>query len=540
MQQFKYNLLARTSVAALAAAALAAATPAQAQTQAYGAGATLPSLVLSELFDCYGLPPGVPPDCPSQINPNAQFSYNSVGSGRGIVSWLSHSPNIAVQGTSLTAFPNHNFSVSEAAITTSQLSAYNNGGSVTQSGITVTLVAPGVVPGPGQFANPRELYGPAIQIPIAGAAVAIAYDRVYRRLRTTQNGPIVDYSYNNQFPRSNDSGGIRLDRAAYCRIFAGVIRRWDDPALTALNNGVPLYPGKDEDGNADPGPLVTPRIELAVRGDSSGTTALFTRHIAEVCEAEGFFNNLFPPGFSTNFPGIPTSFSPSLAPEECRSVTSSIYPDSRIVAAQGNENVSFCTDTRKPKKAAGSERTNFRISYLSNDFVRPYVDQAPFSSYRINSFTLRNSSGNFVAPTPGAITAALGAQTPPAVGPDRANPINWVAAPGAVAGAGVNPVADPSAANAYSIVGTPNLLLYTCYNGQALTDIFARTSPSPIGFLNWLYTSSAAGNILADSGFAALPSALSTEIRNTFATPGDAQDLFIRPGPVVGLCTSGG
>ena len=58
---------------------------------------------------------------------------------------------------------------------------------------------------------------------------------------------------------------IRLPRDVYAAIFAGAIRRWDDPRLTAVNPGV-KFPRRD--------------IAIVVRLDSSGTTAAFTRHLA--------------------------------------------------------------------------------------------------------------------------------------------------------------------------------------------------------------------------------------------------------------------
>ena len=61
------------------------------------------------------------------------------------------------------------------------------------------------------------------------------------------------------------TGEIRLPRDVYPEIFAGTIRRWNDPRIQAANPGV-RFPNRD--------------IAVVARLDSSGTTAAFTRHLA--------------------------------------------------------------------------------------------------------------------------------------------------------------------------------------------------------------------------------------------------------------------
>jgi phosphate transport system substrate-binding protein len=60
---------------------------------------------------------------------------------------------------------------------------------------------------------------------------------------------------------------IRLPRDVYVAIFARSIRRWNDPRIQAANPDV-HFPARD--------------IAIVGRGDSSGTTAAFTRHLAVV------------------------------------------------------------------------------------------------------------------------------------------------------------------------------------------------------------------------------------------------------------------
>ena len=63
------------------------------------------------------------------------------------------------------------------------------------------------------------------------------------------------------------TGEIRLPRGVYADIFAGVIRRWNDPRIQTANPGV-RFPARD--------------IAIIARLDSSGTTAAFTRNLAAV------------------------------------------------------------------------------------------------------------------------------------------------------------------------------------------------------------------------------------------------------------------
>ncbi len=63
------------------------------------------------------------------------------------------------------------------------------------------------------------------------------------------------------------SGRLRLSREVYESIFAGRIRRWDDPLIKQANPSLQLPP-RD--------------IAIVVRQDSSGTTEGFTAHLAAV------------------------------------------------------------------------------------------------------------------------------------------------------------------------------------------------------------------------------------------------------------------
>lgn len=83
----------------------------------------------------------------------------------------------------------------------------------------------------------------AVMLPVTAGMIALAYN----------------------IPGVNSE--IRLPRDVYVDIFAGVIKRWDDPRIKAANPGL-AFPHRD--------------IALVARQDSSGTTAAFTKHLAAI------------------------------------------------------------------------------------------------------------------------------------------------------------------------------------------------------------------------------------------------------------------
>jgi len=65
-------------------------------------------------------------------------------------------------------------------------------------------------------------------------------------------------------------GQLKLDANTMCGIFLGTIKKWNDPAVAALNAGLAL---PDE------------KITVVHRSDGSGTTAIFTTYLADACPA---------------------------------------------------------------------------------------------------------------------------------------------------------------------------------------------------------------------------------------------------------------
>lgn len=78
--------------------------------------------------------------------------------------------------------------------------------------------------------------------------------------------------------------GLKLPRDVYSNIFLGKITRWNDPKIAAANPDIKL-------------PDLP--ITVVVRADSSGTTAVFTKHLATI---NSEFNKVLGEGNTVNWP----------------------------------------------------------------------------------------------------------------------------------------------------------------------------------------------------------------------------------------------
>ncbi len=137
--------------------------------------------------------------------------------------------------------------------------------------------------------------------------------------------------------------GLKLTRAALAGIFLGTVKKWNDPAIVSANPDTPL-------------PDMA--INVAYRSDGSGTTFVFTQHLAAISpefdEKVGFDKSVtFPVG----------------------------------VGGKGNEGV-----TALVKQNAGT------IGYVEFGYAE---------NNGLSVASIENKSGNFVAPTPESGAAAL-------------------------------------------------------------------------------------------------------------------------------------
>jgi phosphate transport system substrate-binding protein len=144
--------------------------------------------------------------------------------------------------------------------------------------------------------------------------------------------------------------GLKLDAAVLASIFQGQITTWNDPAIKALNPGASLP---------------STSITLVVRSDSSGTTANFSAYLVKAA------------GSAWKLGTASTITFPKTAH-----------------AASGGSGV-----------AQAIKATSGSIGY---------VDFSTATASGLSSATIKNSAGDFVAPSPASAAAAASQVTPSA------------------------------------------------------------------------------------------------------------------------------
>ena len=499
MSSLKLRALAG-ACALMGASALAVA--ANAQTTVYGAGSSLLAPYWAQGANCYAsssgayLVKGTPaasvtapanPHVTCSPNTTQAIKFDATGSGAGVSAVYAHSTAVPLLGSTDAAgttpvYPSIQYGLSDNPLTAANVSVYNNGGTIGSGATAVTLQAPGVaVTTPCtatnisgcQFPNPVSLYGALVQFPVSVDPVAITYNV------------------------AGSTSSIKLDTAAYCKIFNGQITEWNDAAITALNGG------SVTGGSSLP-------IKLVGRSDSSGTTSIFTRHLAAVCGGLVTTNN-----YSAGTTTLPASIVSS------------------FTLASGSSGVAALVNS-----TAGA------IAYIGPDYVLPAVTNTGANTYNLPAATLQNANGDWTSPTAAAAAISFASIAPPqsdasgnyASGTTanglRTNPQDWVQSTAATA-----PIAKPTAANAYPIVGTTNFVGYTCYSTQGSVNVLK-------GFLNFggQPPVSSANTILSDAALAQLPSNWLNAINNTFVlNNGDAASLklyFARAGAANTACSS--
>jgi phosphate transport system substrate-binding protein len=162
-------------------------------------------------------------------------------------------------------------------------------------------------------------------------------------IQVPTTGLFVVFAYNLEGVK-----GLKLSREAYCGIADGTIKTWNDAKIAKDNPGVKLPS--------------TP-IAFVFRSDGSGTTAIFTNHLAKAC--------------------------PSWKAGAGRSIE---WPAGQ--GGKGNEGV-----TAQIKQTPGG------IGYVEFTYAR---------ENNLEMATLQNKAGDFVPPDPDAAAKALEGQKPDA------------------------------------------------------------------------------------------------------------------------------
>lgn len=207
-----------------------------------------------------------PLDCATQeIQPNFEGKYIGTGSGAGRQIWRTFATNPPLTGAAGNINPfgtwtNTQFAFSEAPAAVSDITAYN-----------------------ATANNATNKAGAAIQVPFYVIPIAFAYNPVYGQNST--GAGTVDMKFNVKVPASINgvvSGGLRLQRQTYCKIFNGEITNWNDSALKTLNSNLSLHDPVNDTlarWTAEGAP-----IRLVGRADRSGGSDVFTRAMAAQCD----------------------------------------------------------------------------------------------------------------------------------------------------------------------------------------------------------------------------------------------------------------
>jgi ABC-type phosphate transport system substrate-binding protein len=513
-----------------------------------------PTFVDENWFDYTGTPPW---NCAThQITSSFTTWYISSGSGSGILALFAHDPETfwgEVNTNGPQYFPDVHYAASEAGLGSADLNAYNNGGTYSQGGTTITIAAPDGLPcgngeQGGEYPNPAECYGPLIQFPLSIDPVAIAYANggVYEK-QSGAGVPEIDFGFDVQ--HKNRNGGLQLSVASLCGIYNGQIQNWNNAQLTADNGGVSLEDPKD------PTPAnvwSVPLIPVA-RSDSSGTTSITTRHLANVCAGYGF--NLYTTGATTisaagagsivgstynvsnpNWPGVDQPGKITMAPN-----SSGVAQYVAFTQAPNGLKNQCSAGTVLVQKSKNRTYTDCiqqgRVGYIGADYVLPYVTESETNTYNLFSAALQNAAGQYVMVSPQAALAAFGSSAmPPQTTKSgryqanltqnglRTDPTAWVQ--------GLSPlqsIANPTGVKSYPVVGTTNFLGYTCYAAPANAK-----NPGVAGNLSGLIDVFERANIilnvhglLGSSGLAPLPKAWTMAIDDAFVQNYDKLGLQI-------------
>jgi ABC-type phosphate transport system substrate-binding protein len=505
---------------AVAIVASAVSAPAQAQTVLYSGGGTLAEKVYRDIFNCYGGTDGgafsaklvgAPTGCnaATPYRPGVLQSYVGVGSGNGKAAFRTHdashftdgnkkadNPPVAASGTT---GPLYGTGTGNAWVPNSDDSGpFPSKVSFVGSDdplLPSDLVAYFATSGGTDLAHPGN-FGAPIQVPGLVTAVAVPFHQT------------ATWTEKNKAP-SGGSSGVMLSTDNLCGIFTGAITDWSDNAFKVDNKNVQL-------GN---GP-----ITVVYRGDSSGTTFLFSNALINQCAGTAHPIPASWQSAAGNGAGVGNnSFFINVK-------TAGLLP-ANFVAASGSGAVKSTVHA-----------TVGAVGYLSPDFVLPIDTTDSDKAANLQVFDTNPASpryitglkAKFLAPTGKNATNIVAKLKPPVnkqpnaktglggscpVGNDvnqapdgncAHNPLNWgVTAPAPVGTA------------AYPIGGFTFLDAYTCYATDA--DAMAGTTVGSFGLLRWYFGSTAENAThvkteLMANGFGVIPGAWLSGVKKLIST----------------------
>lgn len=587
MNRMKVSLLAATTFAGLAASFPVQAQIALPAAELRGIGASSIQNIVVQSLNCVGRPgdglnklgvssgsgslstiatgayvPTAPTTtnpsfiCATQeIQPDFEGKYVATGSGLGRQMWRLFSNQFTGAAGSVNPFAASTgtwnkvqFAFSDTPASASDLSAYaSNANSATNKA------------------------GAAIQFPLYVLPVALAYNPRYG-VKNDGVNPAVDLNFNlkasfiQKDAAGNPIGGLRLTRAAYCKIFNGEITNFNDPALKVSNGALSLMSAAD-DANRWANEGVP--IRLVGRVDKSGTTDIFSRHLAASCTGLVTTNKFTKAAESLPFDSTgaidmsgfrsDTNYKPGVAAANFAGTVQSISgaffnraSGGSIVTSQGAEAlglfmladgssgvrdaINFAPDRQSALVA--SIKLNGKFGYIGADFVAPAPGATLFSAN-----LQKGETTLFVMPNARNAQLAMGTILPPqttqasglydetdgrtnsatGLAVNRANPLDWT---DVLYKDPALTLAKPG--NGYPITGTTQLLTYTCYAtpatrlamieflGLTLGKVNKTSTATPLSPNTFKGVGKASLGIIPQIGIAPLPAAWANAVNETF------------------------
>jgi phosphate transport system substrate-binding protein len=337
-------------------------------------------------------------------------NYSSIGSGAGQKLFLRNDPTQDTNGIT-PAGSDISFGASDATLSATQINDWKS------------------PPGATGVSGGQPVAGNLLQFPTFGTAITVAY-----RNTAKQKG----------------NGALQFTDAQLCGIFSGKINLWSQ--LTGITTGTNTAP--------------TGTIGVVIRADNSGTTFLFTQHLAAVCNSgNSAITFSAVQGFATLFPsGIPSNFHP-------------------IANSSG-------------VKTMVSGNTGY-LGYLSPDYTLIAPVNASVSGFPAVAAVKNSTDGTYYLPTSAATQAALANVSAPAAG--DANPADYVPS-------------EPNPPTSYPIDGFTTIEAAQCYAN--VTQAF-----DVLELLQDLYQQAYLANMLVQNGFSPLPANLSGAVVSNLLSP---------------------
>ncbi|WP_225206566.1 substrate-binding domain-containing protein [Novosphingobium huizhouense] len=501
-------------------------------------------------------------DCAAKsIQPGFAGAYVSTGSGGGKSAWAAINAGTFFTGASGKIFPsafgtlwgNPHFVMSDSPISSGNLSSFNT-------------------------ASATKKAGAAIQFPLYVLPVALIYNPVYGAKVDASGNPVLDasgnpiqYKFNVGQPVTFNgiaTGGLRMSKKLYCSVFNGYVTNFNDPLFTALNTkvvnkkttAVSLMDAADSTTrwNNDGVP-----IRLVGRLDKSGTTDIFTRHLAAAC------SSVLPTGKANKYTqaaeALPYSTASGIDLTSVRSdspykptttdtlsgtadmISGAYWSGSALVETIGTETIGKFTVAdgssrlesyikAAPDKGSASDSTvklNGRLGYVGADFVAPSTGLFMHAAALEVADTNASKKPLWAMPTAADAQAAFGTKIlPPEADKGgkytasgtfkRTNPLDWYLALYDGDSTLANPVVG------YPITGTTQFVSGTCFAKPEvrnaltfmLTTLFGQTKLDSTGGKvsteTFTGVKAAKLGIRPQAGLAPLPKAWTVAITETF------------------------